>query len=88
MLNSVRTGVVDRAVLAEINKRYIPEFNPAPEEGYITLTTHNSTMQSINDRKLAALEGDEYTYEATVGDDFPELIYPTEQHLRLKGALR
>ncbi len=84
MLNSVRTGVVDRAVLAEINKRYIPEFNPAPEEGYITLTTHNSTMQSINDRKLAALEGDEYTYEATVGDDFPELIYPTEQHLRLK----
>jgi len=84
ILNSVRTGVVDRGVLAEINKRYIPDFNPAPEEGYITLTTHNSTMQSINDRKLAALDGDEYTYEATVGDDFPELIYPTEQHLRLK----
>lgn len=86
MLNSVRTGVVDRAVLTEINKRYIPDFNPAPEEGYITLTTHNSTMQSINDRKLAALGGEEYTYEATVGDDFPEMIYPTEQHLRLKAG--
>ncbi|MDE7355720.1 MAG: helix-turn-helix domain-containing protein [Rikenellaceae bacterium] len=84
ILNSVRTGIVDRDVLAQINKRYIPGFTPRPEEGYITLTTHNSTMQSINDRKLTELEGEEVVYEATVNDDFPELIYPTEYNLRLK----
>ncbi len=84
ILNSVRTGIVDREVLARINKRYIPGFAPRPEEGYITLTTHNSTMQSINDRKLTELEGREVVYEATVTDDFPELIYPTEYKLRLK----
>ena len=84
ILNSVRSGVVDRAMLASINERFIPDFDPPSESGYITLTTHNNTMQSINDRKLKALAGEEYVYQAAVGDDFPEMIYPTEYKLRLK----
>src|SRR5690606_34222201 len=41
LLNSVRKNQVDETVLASLNQRYIPDFHPADDEGYITLTTHN-----------------------------------------------
>lgn len=84
LLNRVREGRADHNVLAALNSRYIPNFKPAADEGYIRLTTHNWQAQQINDRQLALLPGTAYSYEAKLDGKFPEMLYPTEQTLTLK----
>ncbi len=37
LLNRVRDGRVDRNVLDELNRRYVPGFRPGDDEGYITV---------------------------------------------------
>ncbi len=84
LLNKIRDNRADASILAALNKRYIPGFNPDDTEGYITLTTHNYQAHQINQRKLDQLEGRVYAYEAEVKDDFPDYAFPTDQHLELK----
>lgn len=84
LLNRVREGRADHNVLAALNSRYIPNFKPDANEGYIRLTTHNWQAQQINDRQLALLPGTAYSYEAKLDGKFPEMLYPTEQILTLK----
>lgn len=84
LLNRVREGRADKNVLAALNSRYIPNFKPDANEGYIRLTTHNWQAQQINDRQLALLPGAAYSYEAKLDGKFPEMLYPTEQTLTLK----
>lgn len=84
LLNKVRENRMDEATLQELNKRYIPNFNPEEKEGYITLTTHNYQSQQINDSKLAELKPKSHTFSARVEGDFPEYSYPTELELELK----
>ncbi len=84
LLNRVRDNKMDPTVLEKLNSRYIPNFNPDDEEGYITLTTHNKTARQINEQKLQSLPGQTYRHEATVDGDFPEHAYPTDPELALK----
>ena len=84
LLNNVREGHVDDATLATLNARYMPAFVPPPNEEWITLTTHNYQAAQINDRHLAALRTQPYTFTATVKGEFPETSYPTDMHLTLK----
>ncbi|NOU46688.1 MAG: AAA family ATPase [Bacteroidales bacterium] len=84
MLNKVRENELDDAAIIELNKRYLPGFDPADDEGYITLTTHNYQSQKINDAKLETLKGKPKRFEATVTGDFPEYAYPTDYELMLK----
>ncbi len=84
MLNSIRDNNVDYDLLKELNERYIPDFKPADDEGYITLTTHNNSAQTINQTKLIALKSSSYYFNAEVKDDFPSYAYPTEPTLELK----
>lgn len=84
LLNKVRDNKVDTEVLDELNKRYIPGFDPDTGGGYITLTTHNYQSQAINDSKLEKLPGTPHTFSAIVKDEFPELSYPTAAELTLK----
>lgn len=84
LLNKVRENRMDAATLQELNKRYIPGFNPEEKEGYITLTTHNSQAQQINDAKLAQLKTRSYRYKAEIQGDFPEYAYPADPELELK----
>ncbi len=71
-------------MLSELNKRYIPDFDPDSDGGYITLTTHNSQAQMLNDSKLEKLPGSPHSFKATIKDDFPEFSYPTSGELILK----
>ena len=57
LLNKIRDNHVDQEVLNELNKRYIPDFDPDSGGGYITLTTHNNQARAINDSKLQKLAG-------------------------------
>lgn len=84
ILNKVRENNIDPQVLKQLNQRYIPDFNPRDEEGYITLTTHNNTAQQINEVKLASIKAAPHRFKATVIDDFPEYAYPTVLDLELK----
>ena len=84
LLNRIRTNNVDDQVLAELNKRYIPNFQPDEDEGYIRLTTHNYQAQRINERQLAMLPGQAYCFKAKIEGNFPEAAYPADVDLYIK----
>ena len=84
LLNKIRDNHVDSEVLVELNKRYIPDFDPDSDGGYITLTTHNYQAQMLNDSKLEKLPGSPHSFKATIKDEFPEFSYPTASELILK----
>ena len=84
LLNSVRENKIDAEVLAQLNQRYIPNFNPADDEGYITLTTHNKSAQEINEIKLTKINKPIHRFSALIHNDFPEYAYPTVAELELK----
>ena len=84
LLNSIRENRCDRTVLDALNRRYIPDFRFAPEEGYIRLVTHNHQAQQINTGELEKLPGQVYAYRAAIEGTFPEYSYPTDEVLELK----
>lgn len=84
ILNKVRENRADAAVLSALNSRYIPDFKPRKDDGYIRLTTHNWQAQRINDHELELLPGKSYTYTATIEGKYPEMLFPTDETLTLK----
>ncbi|WP_291530549.1 HRDC domain-containing protein [Bacteroides sp. UBA939] len=84
MLNRIRENRCDKALLDGLNRRYIPDFQPSKEEGYIRLTTHNYQAQRINDFELAQLPGRSFTFRAQIEGKFPDYSYPTDEVLELK----
>ncbi|MFD1139680.1 helix-turn-helix domain-containing protein [Larkinella insperata] len=84
ILNSVREKRITRAQLDDLNQRFIPNFTPQDDEGYITLTTHNQAALQLNSQKLQSLTTQLHTFEATIEGDFPAHAYPTEASLELK----
>ena len=86
LLNRVRENQLNPEVLELLNQRYISNFNPSDDEGYITLTTHNSTAQQINEAKLAGIKKMAHTFTAVISKEFPEYSYPTVINLELKAG--
>ncbi|MEO5582770.1 MAG: AAA family ATPase [Saprospiraceae bacterium] len=84
LLNKIRHRNLDQESIQILNSRYHPDFNPAENEEYITLTSHNHSAQSINQKKLLDLKGKNYTFNAAVQNEFPEHLYPNEYKLELK----
>ena len=84
ILNQVRNNRLDKTNMDLLNRRYLPDFNPKDKEGYITLTTHNSQADEINEQKLDALKSKPLTFEAEITGIFPENAYPTKENLELK----
>ena len=85
LLNRIRTfRRGDTATLTQINERCIPGYTPAADEFVITLTSYLRTAEAENERRLAELPDEEYTFEAYVEGDFPEKDHPTQRFLKLK----
>ena len=84
LLNNVRVDKVSNQDLVKLNQRYNPRFDPAFEENYITLATHNRQVDKINKIKLAALESESFFYEAVITGTFPNHMKPTDDVLQLK----
>lgn len=84
LLNNIRENRFDDETLRLLNQRHIPHFQPDDNLGYITLTTHNYQAQQLNNRKLAELPGQSYTFVAEINNEFPEYSFPTDQKLELK----
>ncbi len=85
ILNQVRNNALTPESRMKLNSRYNPYFQIDKKgEHYITLSTHNSKVDAINQRELDALKGDTFTYQARVKDTFPESMYPIDKTLTLK----
>ncbi len=84
LLNRVRENRCDSYTLAKLNSRYLPDFHPRHDDGYIRLVTHNHQAQRINENELEQLPGRPFTFRAKVEGKFPEYAYPTDEVLVLK----
>ncbi len=86
LLNRVRDGRLDPSSLETLNRRHSPGFVPPEDEGYITLCTHNSSADRINQGRLDALAGPSRWFDAEIDGNFPEYSYPTAASLELKSG--
>lgn len=86
ILNSIRCGRPGADVIKALNSRYIPGFNPAEDDGYIRLTTHNHIANGYNEKKLSEIDGSCHFFDAVIDGNFPEYSYPTEARLELKAG--
>ncbi len=84
LLNQVRDNRLDAKTIGELNQRYIENFTPEENQGYITMTTHNHSADTINMTRLDALAGKEYRFDAEVSGDFPEHAFPAPETLTVK----
>lgn len=81
LLNAVRENRMDTHCIDILNRQVRPD---PPDQGYITLTTHNRRAESINSLKLARLREKAHTLAAKVTGDFPSHAFPTGEQLTLK----
>ena len=88
MLNEVRNNQLSNESFELLNGRYIPDFRPKNEDGYITLTTHNAKADRINREELSKIKTDTFHFDAKVQGDFPEKSYPNDPCLELKKGAR
>lgn len=84
ILNHARECTLTNQDIIDLNTRYIPDFSPRPEDGYIRLMTHNRQVDYINATEMAKLDSHPFTFEAAVTGTFPEESYPTANSLTLK----
>jgi hypothetical protein len=84
ILNEIRNNNLSKVAEAELNKRYIPNFTPEPDAGYISLTTHNNKAEATNKAELDKLDTKTHIYKAEVEGKFPEYAYPNKEALELK----
>ena len=82
LLEGIRMNHLDQDDLAEINERYDPQFSGT--KNYITLSARNATVNTINQKKLAAIPFPSRIYQATVQGDFNARLFPAEAALALK----
>lgn len=81
ILNAVRENRLSGPALEHLNQC---AHKSVPDQGAITLTTHNYKADQINQQHLEALSGDVCSFQAEVSGDFPESSYPTADRLTLK----
>jgi uncharacterized protein YpbB len=84
VLNNIRNNKTTQADLDLLHKHYMPGYESADNEGYITLTTHNARADTINQLQLEKLTSKAIECKAEVTGDFNERAYPADMLLQLK----
>ncbi len=84
ILNEIRTNTLSQQAIEMLNKRYLPNFIPPKDSGYITLTTHNNRAAEMNAMELESLNVESIEYNAHIEGNFPEYTFPTHETLSLK----
>ena len=84
ILNEIRNNRLSEQSANELNKRFIPNFQPNEDEGFISLTTHNNKARQNNLLELEKLQGRQQVYKAKIEGNFPENSYPNKEELVLK----
>ena len=82
ILENVRLNKMTPEDMMHLNERVC---QPTKEDGtVITLASLNRTADDINQKRLAEIEAEEYTYEGTVTGKFEEKRFPVDKTLKLK----
>jgi uncharacterized protein YpbB len=84
VLNNLRNNQISQEDIQALNQYVKPDFDLKANKGYITLTTHNVKADTMNAQALEDLVGKEVTYKPEIVGDFPDKIFPVEEHLKLK----
>ncbi|SDI08374.1 helix-turn-helix domain-containing protein [Winogradskyella thalassocola] len=84
ILNEIRNNNLSTNSADELNKRFLPDFEPKEDEGFISLTTHNNKARQTNLLELDKLKGKVTSYKAIVEGNFPEHSFPNKETLDLK----
>ncbi len=85
LLNQIRNKSIDAEGLACLNQR--TRFKADAHEEIILALT-NKAVDSINSSKLAALNTEEFSYQAEISGTLRESEFPTEKNLKLKLGAR
>ncbi|HUH32830.1 MAG TPA: helix-turn-helix domain-containing protein, partial [Daejeonella sp.] len=84
VLNGVRNNNLSPEGYALLQKRFNPDFKPARDENYITLSTHNYIADEINAKELVDIPSSLEIFNATIKGEYPEKSYPLDSELKLK----
>src|SRR5579863_2781084 len=88
VLNKIRVGKIDPAVLNLLNSRVMKRGGPCEDDSYIALTTTNAAAHERNQRFLDQLPGMEQRYEAVITGQVDPSSFPAESELKLKEGAR
>ena len=82
ILENVRMNKVTPENIMRLNQRVT---QPQSKDGMvITLASLNKTADGINQKRLAEIDAEEFTYEGTIAGKFDDKKLPVELNLRLK----
>lgn len=84
ILNAIRNSTLTEELLAALNTRCDPSFEPAGDDLYIHLTTLNQLADKINSQQLQKIEGPVCHIEAIIRGDFAQRNLPTQKVISLK----
>lgn len=84
LLNSIRNNSITEDGLELLNQRYMPQFEPPPNEFYVCLTTTNKLAEQINRQRLEGLKGRIHTFTASIEGEFDDKYLPTAIDLHVK----
>ena len=84
VLNHLRNNHVSDEDIQLLNKYVKPDFDSTKNEGFITLTTHNTKADQINKKALDKLTGKNRKYSAEINKKLPPSMFPIAEQLELK----
>ena len=84
ILNNLRNNRISPQDIQILNRYVKPDFDIKNNQGYITVTTHNTKADNINNQALRDLKGKSFKYYPEIVGEFPDKIHPIDQELELK----
>lgn len=84
VLDHVRASQITQQDLSLLNARVNAQLPEGGDDLQITISTRRDSVDYINEQHLKKLDGEVYTFQGIVTDDFPERMMPTPQELDLK----
>lgn len=84
MLNAIRINEHTDSQINQLNELVDPDFQPADDDFYITMTSTKALAASINREKLSALKGRLYKTKARITGQFSAKQFPTDEVLTFK----
>ena len=85
ILNGVRDSTLSSTDLQTLNQRHNPSFRiSSSDKKYMYITTHNATVDRINETELEQLKSPPYQFQGRIQGVFPQKELPAPLFLTLK----
>jgi len=84
LLNNIRNKSFNEEDLDFLNQRYLPDYEPPPQDFYINLTTTKALADRINTEHLAKLKGKSHLAQGKIEGDFGQEYLPTAIDLHIR----